>query len=186
MRFKIIIAVASYALTIPAANWMIGHIGYCNGGPCVIPVGFGLVAPSGVLMIGAALALRDLVHEIGGLLYAVFAIVIGASISALIAPPELAAASLAAFLISEVLDLIVYTPIRGHNRPLAILASGLVGSIADSAAFLLIAFGSLDFLSGQVVGKFEVTAFAATVAYVASNLRVAKKFNQHKKMELSK
>jgi hypothetical protein len=51
-----------FCLTIPAANWMIGHVGtYCSShGPCLVPVAPGGVAPSGVLMIGAALVLRDL------------------------------------------------------------------------------------------------------------------------------
>jgi hypothetical protein len=55
------IAATGYALTIPAANWMIGNVGtFCvPDGPCLIPLGFGLMAPSGVLMIGLALVLRD-------------------------------------------------------------------------------------------------------------------------------
>ena len=36
---------------------------------------------------------------------------------------------------------------------LAVLASSVVGLIADSVLFLWLAFGSLDFLAGQVVGK---------------------------------
>jgi len=45
-----------FALTIPTANWLIGNVGtVCiPDGPCLIPVGFGLMAPSGVLMIGVA------------------------------------------------------------------------------------------------------------------------------------
>lgn len=35
--------IAAFLLTIPAANWMISHVGDCSsGGPCTIPVGFGL------------------------------------------------------------------------------------------------------------------------------------------------
>src|SRR4051794_10606174 len=54
-----------FCLTIPAANWLIGHIGTecASGGPCLIPVAPGLLAPSGVLMVGAALVLRDLVQR---------------------------------------------------------------------------------------------------------------------------
>ena len=56
--------IAAFLLTIPAANWMIGHVGNCGlGGICTIPVGFGFQAPSGVVMIGLALALRDAVHD---------------------------------------------------------------------------------------------------------------------------
>ena len=53
----------AFILTIPVANWMIGSLGaVCPPkSPCLIPVGFDLMAPSGVLMIGLALVLRDLV-----------------------------------------------------------------------------------------------------------------------------
>ena len=39
----------AFGLTIPAANWMIGHLGtVCPpNGPCLIPVAPGLMAPSG-------------------------------------------------------------------------------------------------------------------------------------------
>ena len=59
------ILVLLYVLTIPAANWLIGHVGTTcvPDGPCLIPVLPGLMAPSGVLMIGAALLLRDLVQR---------------------------------------------------------------------------------------------------------------------------
>ena len=45
-----------FCLTIPAANWMIGHVGtMCiPNGPCLVPVAPGIMAPSGVLMVGAA------------------------------------------------------------------------------------------------------------------------------------
>ena len=60
--------IGGYIATIPAANWMIGNVGtFCvPDGPCVVPLGFGLSAPSGVLMIGLALVLRDQVQEIFG------------------------------------------------------------------------------------------------------------------------
>ncbi|MGB6749443.1 MAG: VUT family protein, partial [Xanthobacteraceae bacterium] len=45
-----------FALTIPAANWLIGHVGTAciPHGPCVLPVAPGLMAPSGVTMVGIA------------------------------------------------------------------------------------------------------------------------------------
>ena len=36
---------------------------------------------------------------------------------------------------------------------LAVFASGAVGLVVDSVVFLYLAFGSLDFLLGQVLGK---------------------------------
>lgn len=166
---------AAYVATIPAANWLIGNVGDCSHGPCLIPVGFGLYAPSGVLMIGLALALRDMVHERSGKVAAIAAIIIGTAVSALVAPPALVLASAVAFLASELLDLAVYTPLRRRNIPLAVAASGLVGSVIDSAAFLLIAFGSLDYIAGQVVGKVEITMLAAAVvaAWQSGKLAIA-------------
>lgn len=160
-----VLALAAYAATIPAANWMIENIGACiPHGPCVIPVGFGLSAPSGVLMIGAALFLRDIVQDRLGLKWAVAAIVAGAAISSAFAPPALVAASVAAFILSEIADLTIYTPLRRRGMATAILASGAVGSVIDSAVFLIIAFGSLDFIAGQIVGKLWVTLAAFGLA----------------------
>jgi len=59
----------------------------------------------------------------------------------------------AAFLLSESADLLVYTPLQRRGLVLAVLASSLVGLIVDSVLFLSLAFGSLDHLAGQIVGK---------------------------------
>lgn len=145
---------AIFAASIPIANWMIGNVGACNpSGPCVIPVGFGLYAPSGVLMIGLALVARDEVHEAFGWRISALAILAGSAISFAVADPFIALASVSSFLLSEFSDLAVYSKLRQKSRPLAILGSGIVGAVVDSVAFLLIAFGSLNFLVGQVVGK---------------------------------
>ncbi len=68
MSMKKWIYLAAFVACIPTANWLIGHVGNCiPNGPCVIPVGFGFFAPSGVLLIGLALVLRDLVQRHAGL-----------------------------------------------------------------------------------------------------------------------
>lgn len=165
MRIAVFLA---YLATIPLANYLIGHVGtFCvPNGPCLIPVGFGLSAPSGVLMIGAALVLRDAVQQLLGLRWAFAAIAAGVVLSALVAPPALVVASAAAFAIAELLDLAVYTPLRKRHLPLAVLASGVVGAAADSAAFLWLAFGSLEFMAGQLVGKLWMTLAVAAVLWV--------------------
>jgi uncharacterized PurR-regulated membrane protein YhhQ (DUF165 family) len=170
MLLKKIALFSAFIATIPAANWLIGNVGTecIPNGPCLIPVGLGLSAPSGVLMIGAALVLRDAIQEIGGVKLASVAILIGAALTWLIASPALAVASIAAFVVAEFADLAVYTPLRRKGLSLAILASGLVGSVVDSAVFLWLAFGSLDFMTGQVVGKMLMTAAAATLVYTRS------------------
>ena len=156
MKFDIrLILVVFYIATIPAANWLIGNVGtVCvPQGPCLIPVLPGVMAPSGVLMIGAALVLRDLVQRSYGIATSLACIVVGALISFLVAPPAIAAASAAAFLFSELVDFAIYTPVARRSFALAILASCTAGALADSALFLWLAFGSLAFIWGQFVGK---------------------------------
>ncbi len=144
-----------FTLTIPAANWMIGHVGtVCpQQSPCLIPVAPGLMAPSAVLMNGAALVLRDLVQRRLGVAAALVAILFGAFLSAFLAPAAIVVASASAFLLSEMADLFVYTPLQRRHFLLAVVLSSVVGLLVDSAVFLYLAFGSLDFLAGQVVGK---------------------------------
>jgi len=160
--YKTIILTAAFAATIPLANWLIGNVGtVCiPNGPCLLPVGFGLTAPSGVLVVGASLVLRDLVHEAGGAKAALVAIAIGATLSAFFAAQALVIASVLAFVLAELADLAVYAPLRAKRLWLAVLLSGLAGSIIDSTVFLWLAFGSLDFIAGQVVGKMWMTLFA--------------------------
>jgi uncharacterized PurR-regulated membrane protein YhhQ (DUF165 family) len=146
---------AGFTLCIPTANWLIGNVGtVCvPEGPCLIPVAPSIMAPSGVLMIGLALVLRDLVQRRLGLQWAVAAIFFGAVLSAFLAPPALVVASATAFLLSEMADLGVYTPLQRRRLMLAVVASSIVGLVVDSIVFLYLAFGSLDFLRGQVIGK---------------------------------
>jgi queuosine precursor transporter len=146
----------AFALTIPIANWMIGNVGtVCveSAGPCLIPVAPGIMAPSGVLMIGIALVLRDLVQRRLGVGYSAAAVVIGAALSAWLSPPALVLASGVAFLVSEFVDLAVYTPLARQRLVLAVLLSGFFGLVVDSILFLWLAFGSLQFLPGQILGK---------------------------------
>lgn len=146
---------AAYIACIPLANWMIGHVGtVCvPQGPCLVPVAPGLMAPSGVLLVGLALVLRDLVQRRLGIGYALGAIAAGAALSGLLAPLPLVFASTVAFLLSELADFAVYTPLQKRGLILAVLLSSLVGLVADSILFLWLAFGSFDFLTGQIVGK---------------------------------
>ena len=77
----------------------------------------------------------------------------GAILSAAVAPVSLVLASGVAFLLSEFADLAVYTPLARRRLVAAVVASSLVGLVVDSILFLWLAFGSLDFLAGQIVGK---------------------------------
>jgi len=157
-----LVLVFAYIATIPAANWLIGHIGtVCvPDGPCLIPIFPGVMAPSGVLMIGAALLLRDLVQRAYGPAASIGCILAGAALSFLIAPRALALASAAAFLFSELVDFAAYTPLARRSFALAVLVSCTAGALADSALFLWLAFGSLAFIAGQFIGKlYAATAY---------------------------
>ncbi len=158
-----------FCLTIPTANWMVGHLGtVCvPNGPCLLPVMPGVMAPSGVLMIGIALVLRDLVQRRLGVAFGIGAIVVGTGISAVLAPASLVLASAAAFLLSELADFAVYTPLARRRLVLAVLASSTAGLVIDSIVFLWFAFGSLEFLFGQIIGKFWMILLATPfVAYL--------------------
>jgi len=146
---------AAFAACVPLANWMIGNVGtVCPpNAPCLIPVAPGIMAPSGVIMIGLALVLRDLVQRRLGLAWSIVAILIGGFLSFWVSPPALVVASVAAFLLSELADLAVFTPLQRRGLVLAVVASSLVGLTVDTIIFLQIAFGNLDFFLGQVIGK---------------------------------
>ena len=151
-----------FCLTIPAANWLIGHAGtVCvPHGPCLVPVAPGIMAPSGVLMVGLALVLRDLVQRRLGVEFGIGAIIAGAAISAGLAPPSLVVASAIAFLLSEFADFAVYTPLARRRLVTAVVASSVVGLVVDLIVFLWLAFGSLEFLLGQVIGKLWMVVLA--------------------------
>ena len=151
-----------FCLTIPAANWMIGNIGtVCvPKGPCLVPVAPGVMAPSGVLMVGAALVLRDLVQRRLGVEFGIGAIVAGAALSAGLAPPSLVLASPIAFFLFEFADFGVYTPLARRRLVAAVVASSVAGLVVDSIVFLWLAFGSLDFLFGQILGKLWMVLLA--------------------------
>ncbi|MEM1306464.1 MAG: VUT family protein [Pseudomonadota bacterium] len=166
------IYLALFTACIPAVNWIIQNVGtLCvpqdgGGTLCLIPVmpppaaslfgadaGTWLMAPSSVLVVGLAFVLRDLVQRRLGFGWAAGAVILGAALSAFLAPPELVIASGVAFLVAELADLLVYTPLQRKRLVLAVFASSIVGLIVDSILFLQLAFGSLDFLWGQVIGK---------------------------------
>jgi len=158
-------ALVLYVGTVVAANWFVQHIGSQTfpGGPHTIPVGFGYRAPSGVLWVGLAFTVRDVVQSTLGRWATVGAILLGAVLSYAVAP-SLAWASAVAFLISEALDFAVYTPLVDRGRVVAaVLLSNSVGLVVDTVVFLQIAFHSLAFWQGQIIGKAWMTLVAVLV-----------------------
>lgn len=156
-------SLAAYIGTIFAANWAIARYG-------IVPVGFGLMAPAGVYFVGLAFTFRDTTQRTLGRGYTVVAIVAGATLSALVSP-EFAVASGVAFLFSEGADFAVYTPLAERRWLTAVVTSNIVGTIVDSILFLWLAFSSLEFLAGQVVGKLWMTVVAVVVISVFRVLR---------------
>ena len=156
----VFIVAVSYVGTIVAANWAVSRFG-------VVPVGFGLMAPAAVYAAGLAFTLRDLLHELAGRGAVLWVILAGAMLSVAVATPQLAIASGVAFAVSELADLAVYDPLHRRRWLLAVAASNVVGLIVDSLLFLWLAFGSLAFLPGQIVGKGWMTAGAVLVLKVA-------------------
>jgi queuosine precursor transporter len=148
-----------YIGTVLGANWAIGKYG-------LVPVGFGLMAPAGVYFAGLAFTARDMVRESIGKRGVFAAILVGAALSFFIEDIErIAMASAVAFLISETADSLAYEPLR-RRWAVAVLVSNAVGLVIDSALFLWLAFGSLDFIEGQILGKAYMTIAAIPVIYL--------------------
>lgn len=159
-----LVAIVAYVLTVVAANWAIDRYG-------TVSVGFGLTAPAGVYFAGLAFTLRDITHDTLGRWYVLGGIAAGSIISLVQSDnatipggvTSIAVASAAAFLLSETFDFAVYTPLRERSWIGAVVASNIIGLVADSILFLWLAFGSLDFLDGQIVGKGWMTILAVIV-----------------------
>ena len=145
--------------SIILANWVTTDYGF-------IPVGFGFEATAGTIFAGFALAARDAIQDTWGRRAVLVVILIGTALSFAIAAPAIAVASAVAFLLAELLNFAVYTPIRerakfGDGRwGVAVAASNAVGAITDTVVFLGIAFGAaaiMPALPGQLVGKTYAT-----------------------------
>jgi uncharacterized PurR-regulated membrane protein YhhQ (DUF165 family) len=160
------IALVAYIATIPAANLAVTHFG-------AVPVGFGYLAPAGVYMVGLALVLRDLSREAAGRLAVLGAIAAGIVISYVLADPDLAVASAVAFAVAELADFAVYEPLRQRGLLIAMVASNAVGILSDSLLFLQLAFNSLEYLPGQILGKVWMTVAAVAVLALLQRRRRA-------------
>lgn len=158
MRRIGIAAMCGYVATIFVANWLIEHVGIVN-------VGLGLMAPAAVFSVGVAFTLRDTVQRSLGREAAIAAILIGAALSYFVSP-AFAVASGVAFLVSELADFAVYTPLSKRSWIGAVALSNTVGLLLDSWLFLTLAFGSLGLFWGQVVGKAWMTLLAIVVLAV--------------------
>lgn len=148
--------VIAYLASIVLAAWLVVHVG-------VVPVGLGLMAPAAAYVVGVTMVLRDLAQDQIGPRWTYAAMVAATALSAILSP-TVAVASALAFITSETLDMLVYTPIRRTGRIVtAVLASNAVAIVADSAIFLYVAFGDLSFFWGQTWAKAVSTVAVALV-----------------------
>lgn len=145
-------AAAAFLACILAANYVTTEYG-------MVPVGFGLMATAGTYLAGLTFVLRDTIQDGLGKTAAVALIAVGAGLSYFVADPFIALASGVAFLVSEIADLAVYTPLRRRGYIRAAIASNFVGALADTLLFLWVAgFPVPGAWQGQMVGKVAVTA----------------------------
>ena len=157
-----LVSAALLLACVLAANYVTSRYG-------LIPVGFGLMATAGTYLAGLTFILRDLVQDTIGRVATVALIVLGAALSAVLADGRIALASGVAFLVSEMADLAVYTPLRERGYVRAAVASNVVGSVVDTVLFLTVAgFGlAAGVVAGQIVGKVTVTAVAVALVVAA-------------------
>jgi uncharacterized PurR-regulated membrane protein YhhQ (DUF165 family) len=161
-----IVALVLYAISIYAANWLIRNVGIAlPGGTHLLPVGFGLMAPSGSYAAGITFVARDVMQRTIGKRWSVLVILPGAALTALL-DVHLAVASAGAFLFSESVDYLVYTPLQRRGFVRAVVASGLVAALVDSLIFLTLAGIPLNVaLPGLLLAKVWVMLIATPVAY---------------------
>lgn len=157
-------------LSIAAAVGLLASVvlaNYATSTYGMIPVGFGFTSTAGTFLAGVTFVLRDALQDAAGKRVTIAVIAAAAILSFAISDPFIALASAVAFLLAELADLAVYTPLRKRGYIRAAVASNIVGSFVDTVVFLAIAgFAILPALPGQMVAKMAVTA--AVVAIVAT------------------
>ena len=123
-------------------------------------IGWGMVAPSGVLLIGLMIAVRDALHERIGISGTLLFILLASLISAVCAPTTIAVASGVTLLAAETTDALIYQNLRARGRFWAAISSNVVSSLLDSGIFLAVAFGLSAAREGTMaltIGKFEAS-----------------------------
>jgi uncharacterized PurR-regulated membrane protein YhhQ (DUF165 family) len=150
------LAAGLFAGSVTAANTLTAHYG-------LIGVGLGLTATAGTYAAGLCLLARDWLHDIAGRTAVLAAIAAGGAASAVMAGPRLALAA-AAFVVSELADLVVYQPLRRRGFLRAVVASNAVGAPVDTILFLALAgFPIWTAVPGQLLAKATATAVPVAV-----------------------
>lgn len=150
-------AAPAYVAAIVAANVLTEHLG-------LVPVGFGMVATAGTYAAAFVLISRNIAQDQIGRGRVLALMGVGILLSWWLASPALALASAAAFGISELADMGIYTPLRTRGRGRAVAVASSVGAVIDTVVFLWIAgFPILPALPGQLFVKVGMALVAALV-----------------------
>jgi uncharacterized PurR-regulated membrane protein YhhQ (DUF165 family) len=131
-----------------------------------VPLPFGLMVPAGVFFFAPIFTLRDRIQVDRGVKWVYLLIAISAILSwfagAFMGAPLLARvaiASVAAFLISETLDTVVFTMLMKRSFTERALASNFFSAFVDSLIFIGIAFGVVwPLILGQWLVKMIIAA----------------------------
>lgn len=124
-----------------------------------------------------AFLITDIINRLfgprrAGLIIAVGA-VFGGLASYYFATPLIALASVSAFMIGQVLDVLIFQRLRQMDWYVAPLASSILASLIDTVVFYAIAFGILSSL-GYMSVDFGVKVFVAFVALLPFRLIIAR------------
>lgn len=154
---RTVLLAAALLATIALANALTSYIG-------LISAGFGLLVTAGTYAAGLSLALRDLLHDAGGVRWVLVAIVAGIGVSASAGDGRIALASAATFGLAELTDLAVYAPLRRRRWRTAVAVSGAVGALIDTLVFLALA--GFPITTNAVGGQLLVKAVWVTGAFL--------------------
>ncbi len=160
-----VLVTAGYLLSVVVAN-----IASVHWPPLAIG---GLLVPAATLFAGASLTARDLLHDALGVCGVAAVILAGAGLSAVVASPQIAVASVVAFTTSEIVDAAIYTRLRHRSWLSAVAVSNAVGLVVDSVLFVPLAFGTAAAVPGQIVGKTVATILTLAVLRASTPLRRA-------------
>lgn len=150
-----------FLAAIPFANWWLTRYGLWDA-PILGPI------PSALWVVAISFVVRDIVQVTLGRCIAWAAIAIGTVLSVLVADPEIALASGAAFALSESLDAVIFTPLADRGRfLLGVSVSGWAAGFLDSAVFVRIAFGSFAGWWQLGVAKLVVIAAITPLSWAA-------------------
>ena len=167
-KVNLALVIVAYVGSIVVANIATSYFG-------LVPIGFGLMVSAGTFAAGAALIFRDGVQVYGNLRYVFGAILLGAVLSFVMATPAIAYASCIAFLVGEVVDWGVFTPLRRNGLAKAVVVSSIVSAPVDTVLFLYLAGFSVTWQA--VLGQFLVKTVMALAAAAVITL-----FIHHREM----